>query len=106
MRRETVDVYADDSNYAVVSTPGRKYPGCVIQGDSLRILLGLAQDLVQHVQSGLPLDEQFLGSLQELHNNLLERLLHYQEVLQRNSIELPYSKPAMASDTAALIQDE
>ena len=42
MEVQPLEVYADDSNYAVVKPPGRRYPGAVIQGDTLRHLCGLA----------------------------------------------------------------
>ena len=36
MDMQPLEVYAADSNYAVVKPPGRHYPGAVIQGDGLR----------------------------------------------------------------------
>ena len=38
MEVQPLEVYATDSNYAVVRPPGRHYPCSVIQGDSLSIL--------------------------------------------------------------------
>lgn len=90
MEVKPVEVYAEDSNYGVVRMPGRNYPGAVIQGDSLRILWGTAREVVEGVRSGRPDDEEFLGAVEELHNALLDRLLHYQEVLRREGLDLPH----------------
>jgi hypothetical protein len=43
----TVEVYCDESNFAVIRIPSRKYPGILIQGDSLLDLLGTARDLIE-----------------------------------------------------------
>jgi hypothetical protein len=97
MEVKPLDVYSEDSNYGVVRMPGRAYPGAVIQGDSLRILRGLASRVVEGVRTGLTVDEEFLGAVEELHNALLGRMLHYQAVLQREGFDLPYVRPVTAS---------
>lgn len=38
MPKIELEVYSDASNSAVIQTPGRRFPGSVIQGDSLAIL--------------------------------------------------------------------
>ena len=35
MRVESVEIYSDESNRAILRHPGRKFPGLLIQGDSL-----------------------------------------------------------------------
>jgi len=39
----TVEVLSDATNYVVVRTEGRRYPGLVVQGDRLREWLRLAR---------------------------------------------------------------
>ncbi|MFO0798293.1 MAG: hypothetical protein U0804_12520 [Gemmataceae bacterium] len=90
MEVKPVEVYAEDSNYGVVRMPGRNYPGAVIQGDSLKILWGTAREVVEGVRAGRLDDEDFLVAVEELHNALLGRLLHYQEVLRREGFDLPH----------------
>jgi hypothetical protein len=96
MEVRPVEVYAEDSNYGVVRMPGRNYPGAVIQGDSLKILWGTAREVVEGVRSGRLDDERFLGAVEELHNALLGRLLHYQEVPRREGFDLPYVRAVTA----------
>src|SRR5579872_6118525 len=100
---ESLEVYARDSNYAVIKPPGRQFPGSVIQGDSLRILCGLAVSVARRVRDHTPEDEESLGDLQELVQLLVGRLLHYQQVLQAHGIELPYALPVTEADLVQLL---
>ena len=103
MEVQPLEVYAADSNYAVVKPPGRHFPGAVIQGDSLRILCGLAVSVAERVRDHAPEDEEFLGDLQELVQSLVGRLLHYQQVLQAHGIGLPYARPVTEADMVQLL---
>src|SRR4051812_15142373 len=98
MNVEPLEVYASDSNYAVIKPPRRRFPGSVIQGDSLRILCGRALGIAQRVRDRAPQDEEFLRDLQDLVDSLVGRLLHYQQVLQAHQIELPYGRPITEAD--------
>jgi hypothetical protein len=91
-----LDVFAEDSNFGIVRMPGRSYPGCVVQGDSLFILWKAARHVVEAVRSGATGDEEFRRAVEDLHNALLDRLLHYQQVLQREGLDLPYVRPVEA----------
>ncbi len=42
MRIEEVEIYSDETNYAVLKHPGRHFPGSLIQGDDLYHLCLLA----------------------------------------------------------------
>jgi len=71
-------------------TPGRQFPGCVIQGDSLSILVKTAQEILQRVKdSG---NEELVGCASELVDSLQSRQEHYERVLAQHSIPLPYPK--------------
>jgi|GEM_PF-535756 len=96
MEVKPLEVYSEDSNYGVVRMPGRSYPGAVIQGDSLNILWKTAQRVVEAIQMGRTDDDDFLLEVEDLHNRLLDRLLHYQAVLQREGFDLPYVRPVTA----------
>ena len=85
-----VEVLSEAANAAVVRMPGRRFPGVVVQGDSLRILHDLAADVVAQCQpTG---DEELQGTAEEMLDLLRQYLLHYEETLRASGIELPYSR--------------
>jgi hypothetical protein len=97
MEVKPLEVFAEDSNFGVVRMPGRNYPGCVIHGDSLFILWGAARRVAEAVRDGSAWGEDFRDAVEELHDPLLGRLLHYQEVLRRAGMDLPYLRPVEAA---------
>ena len=101
-----LEVYAEDSNCAIVKPLGRHYPGSVIQGDSLSILCRLAVSIAQRIRDCAPDDEELLGDVQELVHLLVGRILHYQLVLQRHDIELPYSRRFTEMDLVQLLPED
>ena len=102
MEVQPLEVYATDSNYAVVKPPGREFPGAVVQGDSLRKLCGLATGIATWFRDSGPTDDpEVLGDVQELTELLVDRLMHYQRVLEAHSIRLPYSRPVTEADGGA-----
>ncbi len=97
MRIEPLEVFADDSNYAVVKPPGRNYPGSVIQGDTLANLCRNAIQIAEQLKSaGVPKSSQH--AMQDLANSLIDRLLHYQSVLDAHGIDYPHVRPLTKSD--------
>jgi hypothetical protein len=92
MEVKPLEVYAEDSNYGVVRMPARNFPGCVIQGDSLAILYAEARRVVECVRTGATGGEECLGAVEKLHNALLDRLLHYHQLLRRQGLSLPYGR--------------
>jgi hypothetical protein len=104
---QPLEVYATDSNYAVVKPPGRQFPGAVMQGDSLRQLCGLAVGIAKLFRDSGPTDDpEVLGGVQELTELLVGRLLHYQRVLVAHGIELPYTRPVTEEDMVQLLPDQ
>jgi hypothetical protein len=103
MEVEPLEVYARDSNHAIIKPPGRNYPGCVIQGDSLAILCRRSKAIAEFAaQAGIG-DEDFLGNVEDLNNALVGRLLHYQEVLSRHGIDFPHVYPLDEGDLVELV---
>jgi hypothetical protein len=101
---QPLEVYATDSNYAVVKPPGRQFPGTVVQGDSLRHLAGLAAGVAHWFRDCGPTDDpDVLGDVQELAELLVDRLVHYQRVLHAHGIGLPYSQPLTEADIVRLL---
>lgn len=83
-----VEVLSDEVNAIVCRTPGRNFPGIIIQGDNLRTLHRLAERI--HAQAtSLPNDE-LRDDADDLCERLRERILAYESVLDRYGIPLPY----------------
>lgn len=92
MKIEQVEIYSDASNFAVMRHPGRKYPGSLIQGDSLSILVQEAKDLCAAIESS---GDEELIALAQMHLDKLEgRLATYEKALLEHGIELPYTRRA------------
>lgn len=98
MEVKPVEVYCEDSNYAVMKPPGRRFPGAVIQGDSLAILARNALRAVTRLRELQVDDDDLRGELVELTNELVGRVLHYQMVLEQHGIEFPHVHPLTQSD--------
>jgi hypothetical protein len=80
-------------NFAVVQLPERKYPGVVVQGDTLH---GLVQRLVvmkTQLSSG-ELD-QLQGEIEDMRDLLAGVLASYEAVCQQNSVALPYPQSSL-----------
>jgi len=106
MKTESLEVYSDASNHAVVRPPGRQFPGSVIQGDTLSSLCTDARELSLRLKAIKPHDDELLWIAQGIQEQLLERLLHYQRVLMAHGIPLPYSAPATEGDQVVLVEAE
>jgi len=104
MKTENLEVYSDASNHAVVRPPGRQLPGSVIQGDTLSSLCADARELSLRLKAITPHDDELLWIAQGIQEQLLERLLHYQQVLIAHGIPLPYSPPVTEGDQVVLVE--
>jgi predicted RNase H-like HicB family nuclease len=76
---------SEPTNYAVVQLPGRAFPGVVFQGDSLQ---GLIAELEEVIVQETP-DEK-ASALKALAGRLRDVRSHYEAVLGREGLELPY----------------
>lgn len=87
MRQESVDILSDQTNAAVIRHPGRRFPGVLVQGDTLNNLCQLADVTCREVHRGSPgYDEA-----NELRNALWGLLNHYKVVLSEHKLPLPFS---------------
>jgi hypothetical protein len=75
-------------NSPVLKLPDRKFPGVLIQGDSLQILVQLVTSLSKTLQQGDI--EESVALVTELHEALAGRLAIYETVMKANQLELPY----------------
>lgn len=91
MKRIELDVITENTNAAVVRMPGRRFPGIVLQGDSLNYLRVLSVDLKRRLASFD--DEDLANTVEELEALLQGYARAYEAALEREGVELPYPKP-------------
>jgi hypothetical protein len=84
---ESVEIFSDESNAAIMRHPGRHFPGCLIQGDSLSILVS-SLAVVQSEANCL--SEDAAGELADVAERLSDLLEHYKAVLLSHNIALPF----------------
>jgi hypothetical protein len=92
MKIEPVEILSEAPNIPVLRIPGRKFPGSLVQGDSLSILVQEAQELLSFVQ--VTGNEEAITVARDHLEKLQDRLEHYEKVLCAHGIELPYVKRA------------
>lgn len=89
MKVESIEIYSDAANMAIMRHPGRKFPGVLIQGDTLANICS-ALDIVCERERGKMNDESW-QELNQVRNGLWGRLAHYKSVLQEHGVPLPFS---------------
>jgi len=77
----TVEMFGQESDSDVLRVPGRSYPGILIQGDSLMVLVGTAKDAIELFEKD---KEEAMAALTHLYEELKWRFEYYQEVLDKN----------------------
>lgn len=87
MRRVEVEIYADSGNDVILRHPGRHFPGCLIPGDSLRIML---QSLKAVARESSALSGEAASELDDVICALSDRLARYKTVLHAHHIDLPF----------------
>ena len=90
MRIEQVEIYSDATNQAILRHPDRRFPGVLIQGDTLHGMCQGADGACEAARGTLG-DEQF-AELDALRKHLWGLLLHYKIVLGEHGIPLPFSE--------------
>ena len=89
MRTEMVDIYSDQTNAAILRHPGRRFPGVLVQGDSLSRLCQQADSVCAGAKAVL--DDELYEEMDGLRETLRAYLNHYKVVLREHRIELPFS---------------
>ena len=92
---KVASVLSSASNVAVVQLPGRRFPGSVVQGDSLSILFGLACEVEDHAIASS--NTELIQAAIELREQIEGRLRAYDRVLLQGGIERPYAPPVWRS---------
>jgi hypothetical protein len=89
MKTDLVEIYSDASNAAVMRHPGRRFPGVLVQGDTLYSMAQSARRLQQSAAGGA-LDEEASEELSGLVDRLDQLLAHYKTVMKEHQIALPF----------------
>jgi hypothetical protein len=90
MRIASVEILSDTSNAVVLRHPDRKFPGVLIQGDTLHSLCVAADAACRAAKDCLPPDD--FGELNDLRNHLRTLLVHYKDVLNSHAVPLPFNE--------------
>jgi hypothetical protein len=88
MKRIEVEILSESVNSPVVRTPGRKFPGVIIQGDSLKNILSLSEEV--YGLSRKIKDSEIEDLALELRDLLGAYLAEYEAAVKANNLELPY----------------
>jgi hypothetical protein len=83
-----IESLSDATNAPVVRLPGRRFPGIVIQGDSLKAMFDCVQELIQVVRSGT--QEQIEGTAIELLEKIGMYKDCYEQTMKKSNEPLPY----------------
>ncbi len=86
MEKISVEVLSQASNRPVIQYPGRKFPGILIQGDTV-MNLSVAAQALKELDVG---SEEYRHELDGLAEQLASLKHHYEEVLRANNMALPY----------------
>lgn len=86
MRTEIVEVYSDASNASIIRHSERRFPGMLIQGDTLRNLSAMA---TAALAAAVPDSEQYY-ELKALADDLQGRVSLYVRVMNEHGLELPF----------------
>jgi hypothetical protein len=91
MKLVELEVYSEATGGAVIRPPERRFPGSLIQGDTLSVWCMLAKDI--HERAEKTHDEELRCDARRLWEMLNGRQEHYAAVLREHGIGLPYGKP-------------
>jgi|SRR5665213_923365 len=90
MKTITVEAFSEKINCPVIQMPKRQFPGIVIQGDSLKVLLGLSEEVISFADKKN--EEDLKETALELKELLSGYMKIYEAAMQNNGKELPYPK--------------
>ncbi len=85
------EVLSQSVNLPVIRMPGRKYPGVLIQGDTLSSLYTLSQMICRRTEHSE--DTELTELSEELASELARILTEYERVLKCKGYNLPYVSP-------------
>jgi hypothetical protein len=88
MHIESVEIYSDATNAAIMRHPGRRFPGVLVQGDTLYSLCDQADEVCSLIGRSSPgFDEA-----NDIRNSLWALLNHYKATLDEHKLPLPFNE--------------
>ncbi len=87
MRSESVEIFSEATNAAVMRHPGRRFPGVLLQGDTLNGIVAALRSVMERSDA---LPEEQAETLASVVAQLSELLAHYRSVLVAHNIPLPF----------------
>jgi hypothetical protein len=89
MPSDTAQILSNIPNSGIVQLPGRRFPGVVIQGDTLSGIFESARYLLAEFKRARDKERYFETLI--IAENLQGQLVHYEETLAKHGIDLPYT---------------
>ena len=90
MENFEIEAFIGQANYAVIRLPARKFPGVVVQGDSLSVFIADLHRGLEQLRQGL--FDDGIDQVADVLDRLQEVQRSYEHVLAEHSIPLPYSR--------------
>ena len=91
MEKQELEVFSSASNAAIIRHPGRRFPGLLVQGDTLNGLRNDVRYLAELIgETNEEEDEELHYTLLILREKLDGMLAHYEAVLKAHGIQRPY----------------
>ena len=87
MAEETVEVLSSSPGALVLRHPGRRYPGVLVQGDSLKELARQARSVMDMVLTD---PHEAIDEAEYLTAKLEHLVAEYEQALSAHQINLPY----------------
>ena len=88
MKIEKFEVYSDETNAVIIRHPARKFPGLLMQGDTLHSMKGHAERVFAQLDEKE--NEESYYEMKDLRDLLLGLVNHYKSTLKKNEIALPF----------------
>jgi hypothetical protein len=89
-----VEILNSASNAVVARHIDREYPGVLIQGDTLRIILDEIDELIEELAAkDIDSAKEISGALQQ---RFIDLLSHYEKVMEDHNLPLPYMSSVQA----------
>jgi len=87
---EAAQILSHVPNSGIVQLPGRRFPGIVLQGDTLSGMYDFSLELLE--QARMAKDEESYYGILDFAELVHDHLVHYEETLKREGMTLPYAK--------------
>lgn len=88
MKPLKVEVFSEATNCPIIRFPGRKFPGLLIQGDTLKNFADTIEELITLDANS----EEFRNELTDVTVQIKSMLAHYERVLDAYNIRVPYTR--------------